>query len=138
MALSDVCSDTIHSLADDLVNYADWGYSAKQVLHVVDAMYNLAELGFSLDIPPDFVHPNPDLAIHNIVLGAILEADDVAYEEAEEAKLKMLADLSNNDARTAEGLDLIYKDVVENPESITKAINPNILEQLNRITNYKH
>ena len=67
MALSDVCSDTIHSLADDLVNYADWGYSAKQVSHVVDAMYCLAELGFSLDTPPGFVHPNPDLVIHNIV-----------------------------------------------------------------------
>lgn len=137
MALSDICSDTIHSLADDLVNYSDWGYSPQQVKHVVDAMYCLATLGSQLDTPPDFEHPNPELLIHNLVLGSILETEHENYKELGEAKLKMLSDLSAVDIRTANGIDAIYKDVTENPESFTWKINPIVLFQLNEIKRFQ-
>ena len=133
MALSDTCSDTIHSLANDLVNYSDWGYSPRQVKHVVDAMYSLATLGSQLDMPPNFEHPNPKLLIHNLVLGSILETEHESCKELGEAKLKMLSELSSIDIRTANGINAIYKDVTENPESFTWKINPNVLIQLNAI-----
>ena len=137
MALSDICSDTIHSLSNDLVHYSDWGYSPRQVKYVVDAMYSLATLGSHLDTPPDFEHPNAELWIHNIVLGSILETEHESYKELGETKLKMLADLSAIDARTANGIDAIWKDVTENPESYTWEINPNVLIQINEIRRFQ-
>jgi hypothetical protein len=135
--LSDVCSDTLHSLGEDLVNYADWGYSPKQVLYVVDAMYSLATLGAQLDTPPDFIHPNPELALHSIVLGAILETEDETNKELDVAKLKMLSDLSKIDKRTAHGLNLINKEVVENPTSFILKFNPKLLQQLTEIKKFQ-
>ena len=137
MALSDVCSDTLHNLADDLVNYSDWGYSPQQILPVIDAMYSLGSLGFELDTPPGVTHPNSQLAIHNIVLGAILETEDETYKNVKESKLKMLADLSKIDERTAEGLIAIYDEVNKNTESIILQFNPNVLNQLNEIRRYQ-
>ena len=62
--LSDVCSDTLNNMAEDLVNYSDFGYCPKQISIFVDAMYSLAKLGFQLDTPPSVVHPNPKLVVH--------------------------------------------------------------------------
>jgi len=137
MALSDVCSDTLHSLGEDLVNYSDWGYSPEQVLHVVDAMYSLGILGGQLDTPPDFIHPNPELALHSIVLGAILDTEDDSNKELDEAKLKMLADLSKFDERTARGLNILNKEITENPNSYILKLNPKLPEQLAEIKKFQ-
>ena len=137
MALSDICSSTLNSLANELAHYSDWGYSPQQVKHVIDAMYSLATLGSQLDTPPDFEHPNPELYIHNLVLGSILETEHESYKDVGKTKLKMLADLSAIDIRTANGINAIFKDVTENPKSFTWEINPNVLIQINEIRRFQ-
>ena len=131
--LSDVCSDSLHSLGEELVKYSDWGYSSKQVLYVVDAMYSLATLGAELDTPPDFKHPHPELALHSIVIGAILDSEDESDKENAIAKLQMIADLSRIDKRTAHGLEIINKEIIENPKSYILTFNPKLPQQLSAI-----
>ena len=137
MALSDTCSDTLHSLAEDLVHYTDWGYGPQQIAHVIDAMYSLATLGSQLDTPPDFVNPNPQLVIHSITIGSILETDDEDKEEGSIAKLKMLAEVSKVHSLLASGLEAIYCEVMTNDDSIIAKINPSVISQLERIRKFQ-
>ncbi|TXG75789.1 hypothetical protein E6Q11_06645 [Candidatus Dojkabacteria bacterium] len=138
MALSDVCSDNLHNLAEDLVHYTYWGYGASTTSQVIDSIYCLAALMNELDSPIVSPQSNADFNIHRTTIGAILDTDDSADKKRAIRKLKMLAEISEVNPRLAQGLEALHHEVTANPNGFTATYNPHYIKQLNKIKKYKN
>lgn len=138
MALSDVCSDTFHSLAEDLVHYTYWGYGATHTSQVIDSIYCLATLMNELDSPIVSPQSNAEFNIHCTTIGAILDTDDSTDKKRSIRKLKMLAEISEVNPRLAQGLDVLPHEVTANPNGFIATYNPHYIKQLNKIKKYQN
>lgn len=138
MALSDVCSDTLHSLAEDLVHYTYWGYGATQTSQVIDSIYSLATLMNELDSPIASSNSNADFNIHCTTIGAILDTDDSADKKRAVRKLKMLAEISEVNPRLARGLEALHYEVSTNQNGFFAKHYPHYIKQLSKIQKYQN
>jgi hypothetical protein len=138
MALSDVCSDTLHSLAEDLVHYTYWGYGATHTSQVIDSIYCLATLMNELDSPIVSPNSNAEFNIQCTTIGAILDTDDSTDKKRAIRKLKMLAEISDVNPRLARGLEVLHHEVTTNQSGFIATYYPHYVKQLNKVKKYQN
>ena len=78
MSISDTCSESLHTLADGLRNYAYERYSKKDYKLLIDAMFNLEKVS----IDPTFFELNEKSKIEAAINRSLI-LNIVSYEEEE-------------------------------------------------------
>ena len=134
MALSDTCFEALDDLQNDLVGYADWGYSPKELNRIVIAMFELGSFMVRQDIPPDSSLDKVDDAIDRIVVGILLEK---AHTQNCKIICSILAEVAKMNARLNQSIESMVDDLTSESRLFDVIKAPHVLNQLQEIKKLK-
>lgn len=134
MALSDTCSDALDDLQNDMVGYADWGYSTKELSRIVNAMFELGTFMVRQDIPPEFSLDKVENAVDRVVLGILLQK---AHDQNCKNICSVLAEIAKLNARLNQSVESMISDLTSESRLLDVTKNPHILSQIQEIKRLK-
>ena len=134
MALSDTCFEALDDLQNDLVSYADWGYSPKELNRIVIAMFELGSFMVRQDIPPDSSSDKVDDAIDRVVVGILLEK---AHTQNCKIICSILAEVAKMNARLNQSIESMVDDLTSESRLFDVIKAPHVLNQLQEIKKLK-
>lgn len=134
MALSDSCFDALNDLQYDMVGYADWGYSPKELNRIVNAMFELGTFMVRQDVSPEHSLDNVENAVDRVVLGSLL---DKAHDQNCENICSVLAEIAKLNARLNQSIESMIGDLTSESGLLEVIKKPHILSQLQEIKKLK-